>query len=121
MTMPVLLIRSAVSAGAVLGLALALSGGAAAGESAGSEGAFAGFAPLDTAALDDTRGGAPPCTGVCAISSGNSASGAVTGTNTIEAGSFENATGSFIVIQNVGDNVAIAADMTVTVTEMAPP
>jgi|GEM_PF-6312914 len=118
MTLTLSRIRSAIPSGAVLAVALALSGGAAADEKAG--GAFGGFVPLDTATLDGERGGAPPCTGACAITSGNRATGAVTGSNTIEAGSFEGATGAFVVIQNVGNNVAIAADMTVTVTEMAP-
>lgn len=117
MTLTLPRIRSAIPSGAVLAVALTLAGGAVADETGG---AFGGFVPLDTATLEGERGGSPPCTGACAITSGNQANGAVTGTNTIEAGSFQGATGAFVVIQNVGNNVAIAADMTVTVTEMAP-
>jgi len=67
-------------------------------------------APLPAAQLDAARGGAAAMTSSATLSgtvSGNSAQQVVTGSNAIASGSFANASGIPIVIQNTGANVLI--------------
>lgn len=74
-------------------------------------GAIRGFGlPIAAGVLDSTRGGAATTindTRLAGAVSGNSAVQVVTGANVIQAGSFADASGIPIVIQNSGANVLI--------------
>lgn len=111
-------------AGALALMAAAAVSGPVAGQEivgAAGQSAFGTATPLDASALEQSRGrAAPPCSENCATSMGNS-SGATSGSNTIAGSSFSDATGTFVVIQNVGNNVAIVAEMNVTITEAPLP
>jgi len=66
--------------------------------------------PAPPAALDDARGGTgsiASTTQLRGTADGNSATNVVTGNNAIQSGSFANATGIPVVIQNSGANVLI--------------
>ncbi|MGZ8288524.1 MAG: hypothetical protein ACXW2U_16000 [Telluria sp.] len=75
------------------------------------DGGIEGFgAPAQNLLLDDTRGGdggIASDTRLAGTVSGNTASHVVTGSNIIQSGSFANASGVPIVIQNSGANVLI--------------
>ena len=72
-----------------------------------------------TSKLDNTRGKAAGMTGQAdlgGVVSGNSASNIVTGSNSIDTGSFANMSGIPVVIQNTGANVLIQSATIVNVS-----
>jgi hypothetical protein len=77
--------------------------------------------PVQLQELDKLRGqgGVMDITNVAnleAILAGNDASNSVTGSNSIDGGSFTDASGVFSIIQNTGNNVIIQDSTIITVT-----
>jgi hypothetical protein len=77
--------------------------------------------PVAAAELDNQRGKAlpdcDPCTlgNMSAVVTGNSSVGDLTGNNVIGDGALSNASGAFLAVQNVGNNVVIQTNMSVDV------
>ena len=77
--------------------------------------------PVQSEALDNVRGlgGVWDTTSVANLAAtltNNDASNSVTGSNTIDAQSFNDASGVFSIIQNTGNNVIIQDSTIITVT-----
>ncbi|MFT6897197.1 MAG: hypothetical protein ACJA13_001603 [Paraglaciecola sp.] len=86
-----------------------------------AEDTIAHFSPVLLEDLDQERGlgGVADVTNnehLEAILTNNSNSNSITGNNTIDAGSFSEASGVFSIIQNTGNNVIIQDSTIITVT-----
>ncbi|MFQ3234709.1 MAG: hypothetical protein ACI9C4_000260 [Paraglaciecola sp.] len=86
-----------------------------------AEGTIADFSPVLLEDLDQERGlgGVADVTNnetLEAILTNNSNTNGITGNNTIDAGSFSEASGVFSIIQNTGNNVIIQDSTIITVT-----
>jgi hypothetical protein len=82
--------------------------------------------PVASAELDSQRGKALPDCDTCtlgnmsAVVTGNSSVGDLTGSNVIGDGALSNASGAFLAVQNVGNNVVIQTNLSVDVNFVNP-
>jgi hypothetical protein len=114
-------IRSSVLLAGVAAAAIC-AGAARAGEEAALQGVAFGE-PVNAAELDRQRGkAAPDCASGCSLGgmtatlTGNTANvGAVTANNVIGNNALANASGAFVAVQNIGNNVIIQTNMDVDV------